>query len=148
MAKKIKELVKAYYTMWNDGDFDKADTLMHSNIKFQGAMGFDMVGVDAFKEYAKQVGEAFPDLYHATEIVISEDERASVYVLYTGVHKGKLYDLEPTGNRIRYNGATFFTLDDDKFSKIRVLGDRYRLFEQLGIFSLEDSKMNIPNEYL
>jgi predicted ester cyclase len=144
MARKIKELVQQYYAMWNSADFKKANTLLHPDIRFQGSLGFNIDGIEAFREYALEITQAFPNLYHATEIVICEDDIASVYVLYTGTHKGKLYDLEATGNSIRYNGATFFTLEDDKFSKIRVLGDRYTLFEQLGLFQLNEQTINMP----
>ncbi len=134
----IKELVKSYYEMWNDGSFEKAPTLMHEDIQFRSSLGINIEGVDGFQKYAKEITTAFPDLYHAVEIMIAEGNRASVYVMYTGVHKGKLFDIEPTKNRIRYNGATFFTLDGGKFSKIRVLSDRYALYEQLGLKSFAE----------
>jgi len=143
MTSQIRHLVQKYYDMWNDGDFEKADALMHPDIHFRGALGFDMDGIDEFKSYAREVTHAFPGLYHATEIVVCEGERAAVYVLYTGSQKGKLFDIEPTGKRISYNGATFFTLDGNKFSRIRVLGDRYTLYEQLGLRNWTDSSGNI-----
>lgn len=139
MSSQIKALVQKYYDMWNDGDFEKADTFMHTDIKFRGSLGFDIDGVDAFKEYAKMIIQAFPDLYHVPEEVVCEDDKAATYVLYAGTHKGKLFNLEATGERFRYNGAAFFTLDEGKFSKIRVLGDRHTLYEQLGLHGRIDS---------
>ncbi len=133
VATNIKELVRSYYEMWNEGDFKKADKLMHDDIQFLSSLGDSMEGLEAFKSYAAFIMEAFPDLYHAVEILISEGNRASAYVMYTGVHKGKLFNIEPTKKRIRYNGATFFTIDEGKIAKIRVLGDRYTLYRQLGV---------------
>lgn len=146
MASQIKKMVQQYYEMWNDGDFEKATAIMQPDIHFHGSLGFNIDGIDAFKEYAGMIIRAFPDLYHATERIVAEEGRAAAYVLYTGLHKGKLYDLEPTGNRIHYNGAAFFTLEDGKFSRIRVLGDRYTLYTQLGLKAGEDKAANIPQE--
>ncbi len=144
MSAKIKKMVQSYYDMWNEGDFSKAESFIHSDVHFQGMLGFSMEGIEAFKEYAKSITTAFPGLYHATERVIAEENRAAAYVLYTGEHKGKLYDLEPTDGHIHFNGAAFFTVEDGKFSRIRVLGDRYTLLRQLGVQSCDEQNIKIP----
>ncbi len=144
MPTQIKKMVQSYYDMWNEGDFSKAESLMHPDIHFHGMLGFTMEGIDAFKEYAKDLTTAFPGLYHAAERVIAEENRAAAYVLYTGEHKGKLYELEPTDGYIHFNGAAFFTLEDGKFSRIRVLGDRYTLLRQLGVQSCDEKSIKFP----
>jgi predicted ester cyclase len=51
--------------------------------------------------------------------------------LYNGTHQGKLMEFEATNNRIRYHGASFFQMKEDKIFDIWVLGDLNTLYEQL-----------------
>jgi predicted ester cyclase len=126
-----KSLVAKYYEMWNSHNFDIADTIFDKGVHFRGSIGIETVGIEQFKEYADKILTAFPNLYHATEIVVAEDSQVAVYVSYIGTHKGKLFDYEPTNNRINYSGASFFTIKNEKIIDIKVLGDRYSLYKQI-----------------
>ena len=126
-----KNIVSKYYDMWNSHDFNKADAILSPDVKFRGSIGIETVGIEEFKEYAKTILDAFPNLYHATEIVVAEDPQVAVYVTYNGTHQGKLFDFEPTNNRISYSGASFFVIRNGKITNIKVLGDRYSLYNQI-----------------
>lgn len=117
--------------MWNLHDFSKAETIFSDTLRFRGSLGIETVGIEDFKKYANTILTAFPNLYHATEIVIGENAQVAVYVSYTGTHKGKLFEYEPTENRINYSGASFFTIRNEKITDIKVLGDRYALYNQI-----------------
>jgi steroid delta-isomerase-like uncharacterized protein len=131
MSSKNKELIYNYYEMWNSQEFDRADKVLSDQLRFHGSIGIDTAGIEEFKEYAHTILSAFPNLYHAPEIVVSEESQAAVYVTYSGTHKGKLFEYEPTNNRISYSGASFFTIKDGKIRDIKVLGDRYSLYKQI-----------------
>jgi predicted ester cyclase len=103
-----KQLIRAYYEMWNSYDFTKADKLLDDDIRFRGSLDIVANGIEGFKEYAEMLITAFPNLYHAVEIEVHENNTAATYVRYTGTHKGPLLGYEPTENRINYSGASFF----------------------------------------
>lgn len=126
-----KELVRAYYEMWNEHTFEKASVLLDTDIRFHGSLGITANGIEGFKEYAQMITTAFPNLYHAVEITVHEENRAAVYVTYTGTHKGALMGYEPHGNRICYTGASFFHFKEGKIQDIKVLGDLNSLLKQL-----------------
>lgn len=126
-----KNLVAKYYEMWNSQNFDIAESIFDKGMHFRGSIGVETVGIEQFKEYGKTVLTAFPNLYHATEIVVAEDSQVAVYVSYIGTHSGKLFDYEPTGNKVNYSGASFFRIKDGKITDIKVLGDRYSLYNQI-----------------
>ena len=126
-----KELVRAYYEMWNDHDFSAADRLLDADIRFRGSLDITANGIEGFKEYANMVIRAFPNLYHAIEMNVHEDNLAAVYVTYTGTHEGPLFDYAPTHRRICYSGASFFYFKDGKIARINVLGDLNSLHQQL-----------------
>ena len=126
-----KELVRAYYEMWNNHDFAKADTLLDTDIRFRGSLDITANGIEGFKEYAQMLIAAFPNLYHAVEISVHEGNTAAVYVTYTGTHEGPVFNYEPTGKRICYSGAAFFQFRNGKIASINVLGDLNALHKQL-----------------
>lgn len=126
-----KELVRQYYDMWNDQDFSKANVLLDRDIRFRGSLDITANGIEGFKEYAQMITKAFPNLYHAVEIVVHEDNLAAVYVTYTGTHEGPVFNYAPTGKRICYSGASFFQFRDGKIASINVLGDLNSLHMQL-----------------
>ncbi len=126
-----KALIRAYYEMWNDHDFTKADKLLDADVRFRGSLDITANGIEGFKEYADMIIKAFPNLYHAVEMEVHEGGMAAVYVTYTGTHEGKVFDYEPTGNRICYSGAAFFQFRNGKIAAINVLGDLNSLHKQL-----------------
>lgn len=126
-----KELIRAYYEMWNDQEFDKAEKILDQDIRFRGSLDITANGIDGFKEYAQMVVTAFPNLYHAVEMSVHENNMAAVYVTYTGTHEGPVFNYAPTGNRICYSGASFFQFRDGKIASINVLGDLNSLHKQL-----------------
>ncbi len=127
-----RELVTKYYDMWNQHNFERADTLLDEDIRFRGSLDITANGLEGFKDYAQMLTTAFVNLYHAIEMSVFENNMAAVYVTYTGRHEGKLLDYEPTGNRFRYSGAVFFHFRNDKIYSINVLGDLNALYKQIG----------------
>jgi len=132
MAKQLKQIIEEYYdVIWNEKKLDQANKFLHSTITFRGSLGMRVEGINGFCDYAKMLFSAFPNLYHVIEDVVIEGDKAAVRVVYTGTHTGKLFGFEPTGNRIRYSGASFFKFENDKIIDIWVLGDLNALYGQL-----------------
>lgn len=96
-------------------------------------MRVDSIG--GFCDYAKMLFSAFPNLYHVIEDIVIEGDKAAVRLVYTGTHSGKLFGFEPTGKRIRYSGACFFTFENEKIVDAWVLGDLNALYGQLSMAS-------------
>jgi steroid delta-isomerase-like uncharacterized protein len=126
-----KQLISEYYSMWNSRDFSKAEKLLDPDVRFRGSLDIVANGIEGFKEYAQMLFNAFPNLYHAVEIVVSEGNLASAYVTYSGSHEGKLLNYEPTHKRISYSGASFFSFKNGKIVTINVLGDLNSLYRQI-----------------
>ena len=134
MAKQIRQIIEEYYeTIWNEQKLDQAHHFLHSAITFRGSLGMRVEGINSFNDYAKMVFSAFSNLYHVIEDVVVEGDKAAVRLVYSGMHTGKLFGFEPTGNRIRYSGACFFKFEDDKIVDAWVLGDLNALYGQLNV---------------
>ncbi len=129
---KNKEIVKSYYeNLWNKKDKSYIDKLFHDDILFRGTLDVETHGKKEFEEYFDMILHALPNLYHGVELMIAENNLVSARAIYNGTHLGKLFDIEATNKRIRYNGASFFRIEDDKIKEIWVLGDLNSLYKQL-----------------
>ena len=127
-----QQLVENYYeNLWNNQDKKFIDILLDENLVFRGSLGTEVVGKKGFEEYFDMIIKAIPNLYHAIETIVVENNHVAVRAVYNGTHKGKLLDFEPTNNRIKYNGASFFTIENNKIKEIWVLGDLNALTKQL-----------------
>jgi steroid delta-isomerase-like uncharacterized protein len=126
-----KELISAYYQMWNEKNFDIADSICDEDIRFRGSIDITANGIEGFKEYAKMLSSAFPNLYHAVEMSIYENNSVATYVTYTGTHEGQLLNYAPSGKRFCYSGASFIQIKNGKITSINILGDLHSLYKQL-----------------
>ena len=127
-----KELVKRYYDeLWNQQNREMIDVLLDDDITFRGTLNIETQGKKEFEGYMTNILTAIPNLYHGIEMMVEENGVIAVRAVYNGTHKGKLFDYEPTNNRIKYNGASFFRFKDGKIANIWVLGDLITLYEQL-----------------
>jgi steroid delta-isomerase-like uncharacterized protein len=127
-----KELVKAYYEeLWNNQDKSYIDKILADDIAFHGSLDVNTNGKKEFEEYMDMILSAIPNLYHGIELMVAEGNTVVVRAIYNGTHSGKLFNYEPTNNRIQYNGASFFTIKDSKIKSIWVLGDLNSLYQQV-----------------
>jgi predicted ester cyclase len=56
---------------------------------------------------------------------------------YSGTHQGAIFGAAPSGERIAYAGAAFFSFDaDGRILRAWVLGDLLALLRQLGLREL------------
>lgn len=126
-----KEMIKLYYNMWNSKDFDKADDICDQDLRFRGSLGIVANGIEGFKDYAQMFTIAFPNMYHAVEMSVCENNIIAAYVTYTGTHEGEIFGHVPTGKHIHFSGASFFQIKNGKIASINILGDLSSLHKQL-----------------
>ena len=75
--------------------------------------GQESRGRAAMRARAVALLTAFPDLtLERVSLVIDGDRHADRWVL-SGTHRGELFGIPPTGNRVRIDGATFTRMGPD-----------------------------------
>jgi steroid delta-isomerase-like uncharacterized protein len=108
------EVNDATYAAWNAHDADAVAAVFAEDavVREIGGAG-ESRGRDAVRARAAALMTAFPDLrLERVELIIDGDRHADRWVL-TGTHRGPLFGIEPTGRRIRVEGATFTRLGAD-----------------------------------
>lgn len=122
---------KWYYTMWNEWDKSIIPVITSPDITFTGSIGDEMNGRHELTEYMDKIRRAFPDFHNDVQLILSEGERAFAEVMYSGTHRGEIFDIQATGKRIQYKGNALFEIRDGKIQHVRVLGDIHNLLRQL-----------------
>jgi steroid delta-isomerase-like uncharacterized protein len=134
LRKENKTLIRRYYDdLWNKWDLAVADEIIAPDISFRGSLAVTANGLKEFKDYVGVVRAAFPDFYNSIDELIAEGGTVVARLTYTGTHRGKLFGIAPTGNRVTYSGIAVFKIKDGKIRDGWVLGDTQSLFRQLGV---------------
>lgn len=130
-----KAIIRRYYNdLWNKWDLAVADELIASDIVFRGSLAVTVQGLDGFKQYVNMVRAAFPDFHNTIEELIAEGDKVVARLAYTGTHKGELFGMAPTGQRVTYSGIAIFRIAEGKVADGWVMGDTLGLMKQLGAF--------------
>ncbi len=121
-----------YDELWNEWRLDLTDEIVSATIRFRGSLGTTLTGRDEFKGYVETVRGAFPNWHNQVDEIISTGDRVVTRMTWTGTHRGKLGDVEPTGASVEYVGAAFFRLADGLVGEAWVVGDTQELWRALG----------------
>ena len=108
------EVNDATYAAWNAHDAEAVAAVFAEDavIREVGGAG-ESRGRAAIRDRAAALFAAFPDLrLERVELVIDGHRHADRWVL-SGTHRGELFGIAPTGNRVRIEGATFTRLGPD-----------------------------------
>lgn len=120
-----------YHEIWNNWNKDAIKQIVDEKLTFRGSLGIEKRGFEGLSEYIDFIRNSFPDFYNEIELVITEGNKSFAKLKYSGTHKGELFGIKPTGNRIMYTGSAIFSFQKGKIIDVWVLGDIYGLIKQL-----------------
>jgi steroid delta-isomerase-like uncharacterized protein len=121
-----------YHELWNRWDLAVADEIIAEDVRFRGSLGVTLRGREAFKGYVESTRAAFPDWHNAIDELLAIEDRVIARLTWTGTHRGPLFGVEPTGNRVIYLGAAFFRLAEGRIAEAWIVGDTQELWKALG----------------
>jgi len=129
----VRDLVRVFYEkFWNEVDLEKADEILHPDVTFRGSVGVGARGRREVCDYVLMVTTALSGYRCDVESLIADGDSAAAKVRFSGIHTGDFLGHPPTGRRVEWIGAAFFTADENKLREIWVLGDLESLRSQLG----------------
>ncbi|MBU3717532.1 MAG: ester cyclase [Actinobacteria bacterium] len=128
----VRDLVRVFYEkFWNEVDLEKADEILHPDVTFRGSVGLGARGRREVCDYVPMVTTALSGYRCDVESLIADGDSAAAKVRFSGIHTGDFLGHPPTGRRVEWIGAAFFTADESKLRDIWVLGDLESLRSQL-----------------
>lgn len=129
------EIARRFIGVWShDGSSGLLERLAHPDIVVSYAHFAEPIrGRDAFAEGLRQTFHHFPDLVTSPRTVVGHGGRAAVEWVYEGTHRnGEMFGVEPSGTRVRVEGATFYEIEDGLVVRERGVADVLGLMRQLG----------------
>jgi predicted ester cyclase len=104
-----KATVTRYYDeVINRHDPDSVDRLLGEGFSFDG----DTRGRSGQQAAVTDLLAAFPDLQVETELILAEGDLVSVHQRWTGTHRGKVADVEPTGRGVELTSTAIYRVHD------------------------------------
>ncbi len=142
MKEKVNpdELVRKFYeVIWNGRDKRIVPELLHEAFVFRGSLGVEKRGHAGFCEYLDAVHEALGEYRCSIGEMVTDGRAVFARMRFSGVHRGELLGIGPTGRRVAWDGAALFHFREGKISDLWVLGDRKSLEVQLSGTDLHPS---------
>ncbi|MGI8679448.1 MAG: ester cyclase [Jatrophihabitans sp.] len=87
---------------------------------------------DNYKAFMTTFIDAFPDVHHHIDKVVTEGE--DVWALYTmtGTHRGPIRGVQPTGQRVRYPIVAMYQVAGGVITEADFVSDDLRMIRQIG----------------
>jgi steroid delta-isomerase-like uncharacterized protein len=132
-----RERVEQGIEMWNNGDFDRLQTLMADDQVWVSPTG-RLTGSEAIVNRYRADLTAFPDRRLQVSKWVEEGDTVVVEYEWTGTHNGPLSlpdgaELAPTGQRITLLGVDVLEVRDGKTVAHRTYFDQLTVMIQVGV---------------
>jgi steroid delta-isomerase-like uncharacterized protein len=147
-----REIVETFVELlWNQRQLALADDLFPADfvaepIAYQPL--WQGTGPESMKHHIQEWLEGLPDLYMTTLAMMTQDNRVWTRWEMTGMHKGVLYGIPPTGQSIKAPVVTLFEIEDNKIRSLKTIFDGLGLMQQLRVLpdaaALIKSYLNSP----
>ena len=125
-----KAVVRRYYDLWNQHDFDACDDLVADGFISHRTTG-DITKAQ-MNPGNRMLLNAFPDLVASVEHLIGEGDLVSFREVGKGTHTGTFMGLPPTGRTFKIVNACTLKISDGKWAEAWTNIDQFNLMQQLG----------------
>jgi len=115
-----------YEELWNKRNFSVLDEVFSPEVHYQ-TPSMESHNLDELKNIVNGYFLAFHDAKMMVKDQIAKDDMVVTKFAFEGVHKGKLDELPPTGNKIKIEGIAVDRLVNGK------IVDEWEVFDELGM---------------
>ncbi len=130
-----KALVRRYYEILQEEDFDVLDEVLLSDYTVHGMPGTEeeVTGRDGIETYLRELYEVFPDMTTTVEELVAEDDIVAYRANFTGTHEGEFMGISATGEKVNVDAEGFFRIEDGKIAEAWPQMDTLGMMQQLGV---------------
>lgn len=129
--KENKELVRHSYELWN-----QKELTAYFKICTPGYIEH-YTDQDLSLEQVKQAYDiflqAFPDINVTVNIMVAEGDKVAVRATWRGTHKGEIFGIAPTANKIDMTNTSVLRIENGKIAELWTTQDSLRMLQQLGV---------------
>src|SRR3712207_6482434 len=117
MSEENKAIVRRWVEAFNEGKFDAVDDLVTGSYVRHDPNSPEVHGPEEEKQLIAMYRSAFPDLHFTIEDMIAEGDKVVIRVGISATHKGELFGIPPTENRLTLSGTEIYRLVDGKIDE-------------------------------
>jgi len=134
----VAAMKAALLAAWNEGDVDQYDAICSPRAVAHPAGQADIEGLDAVKEWIKEVRTAFPDFQWRVDDIFASGDKVTMLWSWTGTNTGPLQGppdgeaLPATGKTVNLSGVTVLHTVDGMIAESWGYSDTAALQLQLG----------------
>ncbi len=121
-----------YYEAWNRADEGVAREILHPEFRFRASLGPERRGPDGFIDYMRSIHAALANYTCIIDDLVTTQDRAAARLTFKGIHRGRFFEVDPTGREITWAGSAFFKTDGHRIVELWVVGDVDSVKRQLG----------------
>ncbi|HUP99262.1 MAG TPA: ester cyclase [Aeromicrobium sp.] len=101
MAHDYRAIAETVYSIFERGATDELTTVFAPGfIEHDELPGSTASGIDLVAEWVQTSRSSMPDARYTIESVVGSGDEACCRVRMTGTHKGEMFGIPPTGNKI------------------------------------------------
>jgi predicted ester cyclase len=133
LEEQNKEVVRRYWNgKWNERRAEILDELQTPDVVYHG-YPYQMNGIEEYKQVYSVFASALHDTRLTIEELIAEGDKVMTRVTTSGIHKGELMGILPTGNNVTWTQFTVFRLVDGKIAEEWEVLNELGMMQQLGM---------------
>jgi predicted ester cyclase len=122
--------------VWNNKSEAAVDEMLAEDGVGHGLPGGSVRGPEAFKQYQRQLLEAYPDLRVEVVDTVVEGEKIAARCRVTGIHQGNSLGIMATNLPVDFDGMVILHLRDGKIVEAWNEFDFMGMYDQLGALTL------------
>jgi predicted ester cyclase len=131
MSASNESLLRDWVGAGDAGRLDDFATYLDPDVVVHAPLGLSTRGVDAERAVWKQALDAFPDIHHEIQEVISVGSTVAARVVVSGTQQGEFAGIAPTGKTFTVDQAIFAHVRDGKIVELWEIVDGASFREQL-----------------
>jgi predicted ester cyclase len=128
-----KAIMRRLYEIVKSGKFDEADEIIAVDMVDHDPVPGASQGLAGFKETARILHSAFPDMQITIDQLIAEDDVVAARFTMRGVHRGELMGMAPTGKEVTVTGMDIIRFKDGKGVEHWANQDDLGMMRQFGL---------------
>jgi steroid delta-isomerase-like uncharacterized protein len=125
--------VRYFEEVWNKGNINLLDTLLDPAYVNHTPSVPTSPGPGGLKPIVMAIRRGFPDLHYDIQSMIVTNDYLTMRVEMTGTHTDTLFDIPPTGKKIRVMQINVEKITDGRITEHWRVTDELTMMKQLGI---------------
>ncbi|MEO1626568.1 MAG: ester cyclase [Bacteroidota bacterium] len=108
-----KELVFKFIQLMETKEFSRFDEVIANDYRQHNPMVKQ--GLEGIREGASWFLSVFPDLSASIDEIVVEGDLVAARITWTGTHRGELFGIPASGEKISWTGADWWRIKEGKF---------------------------------